>query len=715
MWNIMLRDGVISQAQYDHVQEHGSLPTNTMARLRRDHHRLQSARRASQCHIHNGVFIGQRKRRRPAGHSYEVVWPKIQAKVAENQHEQARKASARKARVAAYAAKHGVEKRTITSSGTVQTLYDVDKQGGAVVLSGDMLADAERVNADELWPGAGNGYTLSGSGITIGIWDDGEIRTTHDEMQPRATQVHTNDLTVTDHATAMAGVAAAGGVSTQYDLDGVVYAASVKGYDRQLLDQYWDDTVVEGIRVSNHSYSDECGWEYDESNQIWVWYGSEVTSTNEDWRFGWYGSDTVDFDNDVYAMKFSLPVWSVGNDRGEGPTSQPVDHIVAPYWNVTSTTVRAVDGGVDNGYDTIPSFKTGKNCLVIGAADVAYGSYFTVMDGSGWGPTDDGRLVPHVVAPGKSILAPASASDTDLDTINGSSPAAAIAAGVVAQQIQLDAQIYGTNDPAWASTHKAIIIHTAHHAGTAGPNYQRGYGLIDSYAAAELKRIDSLYSAPQHIFEVVMETNSVVDVIVYSDGTGPLKATIAWTEPGNFPGYGLDMTNSVLLNDVDLRISGPYTSASGGSGGTEYKPWVLDPDNPANAATTGDNTLDNVEQVLISSPSAGYYVITLTRKPPRGSSSTHSQDVSLVVDGNNPSELLPEFTDISAGTNGQMKVTWTSRAGVTESIYASTNLLSSNGWLKVSGDIDILTTLNEWVDTVNTNINESPIFYRVYR
>ena len=33
-------------------------------------------------------------------------------------------------------------------------------------------------------------------------------------------------------------------------------------------------------------------------------------------------------------------------------------------------------------------------------------------------------------------------------------------------------------------------------------------------------------------------------------------------------------------------------------GGTTYLPWVLDPANPAAAATAGDNVRDNVEQVL---------------------------------------------------------------------------------------------------------------------
>ena len=237
MWEIMLRDNVITQEQYDHVQKTGSLPGGVKEELRAKDRELQTARRSANRKTYKGEWIRKRKRRRPAGHSYDVVWPRIQAKLAETSRERTLKANDRKARVKAWTQKHGVDEQRIMPNGSVDTIYDIDKYGIPMVLGSDMLADAERVNADELWSSGGNGYTLSGSGVTVGIWDGGEIRTTHDEMQTRATQVHTNDLTVTDHATAMAGIIAAAGINAQYDLDGIVYAASIKGYNRALVDQ----------------------------------------------------------------------------------------------------------------------------------------------------------------------------------------------------------------------------------------------------------------------------------------------------------------------------------------------------------------------------------------------------------------------------------------------------------------------------------------------
>jgi len=63
-----------------------------------------------------------------------------------------------------------------------------------------------------------------------------------------------------------------------------------------------------------------------------------------------------------------------------------------------------------------------------------------------------------------------------------------------------------------------------------------------------------------------------------------------------------------LVNDLDLRIIDPNSS-------TTYYPFVLNPSSPNSPATTGDNTLDNVEQVLIASPNLpGNYTAQITYK-----------------------------------------------------------------------------------------------------
>jgi len=111
---------------------------------------------------------------------------------------------------------------------------------------------------------------------------------------------------------------------------------------------------------------------------------------------------------------------------------------------------------------------------------------------------------------------------------------------------------------------------------------------------------------------------------VIASGDGPLSATISWTDP---PGQATadGVINSripKLVNDLDIRIS---------DGSTTFYPWILDPNNPSAAAKTGDNIVDNVEQVFIAGTVPGRaYTITITHK---GTLQGGLQDYSLIVTG----------------------------------------------------------------------------------
>ena len=106
-----------------------------------------------------------------------------------------------------------------------------------------------------------------------------------------------------------------------------------------------------------------------------------------------------------------------------------------------------------------------------------------------------------------------------------------------------------------------------------------------------------------------------------------MRVTICWTDVEGTPAYVstgdtiVDPTNLMLVNDLDLRVT---------EGGNTYFPWILDPANPSNAATTADNFRDNVEQVYIASPSSGDYTITVNHK---NSLTNGSQAFSLIMSG----------------------------------------------------------------------------------
>src|SRR5699024_1880946 len=75
-----------------------------------------------------------------------------------------------------------------------------------------------------------------------------------------------------------------------------------------------------------------------------------------------------------------------------------------------------------------------------------------------------------------------------------------------------------------------------------------------------------------------------------------------------------------LVNDLDIKISN----------GTEtFQPWMLNPLNAVGNAIKGNNTVDNVERVDVSSPS-GIYTITISHK---GNLINAHQDYSLIITG----------------------------------------------------------------------------------
>ena len=95
----------------------------------------------------------------------------------------------------------------------------------------------------------------------------------------------------------------------------------------------------------------------------------------------------------------------------------------------------------------------------------------------------------------------------------------------------------------------------------------------------------------------------------------------------------------MLVNDLDLRVIGPLDSTP-----TTYKPWILDPVNPGNAATKGDNTRDNVEVVEIAAPAAGFYKFQVTYKGSLCHEDYCHQEFSLILTGvTDPDGPLPDY------------------------------------------------------------------------
>jgi len=522
---------------------------------------------------------------------------------------------------------------------------------------------------------------------------------------------------VVDHATHVAGTIGAYGV-----------IATAKGFSNRgtiLESDFVNDlsemasvTATNALHVSNHSYGISGGWWIwtpDGVNYYWVWNGDVTINTNQDWHFGFYDSYARTNDQVIYTAQNYLPVFSAGNERGgveKGPASQPVGHY--EYSNgvvVVSYATRPLDDA-NGGFHTLTSYSVSKNALVIGAVTNIVGGYagsnsVGVAWFSSFGPTAEGRIKPDLCAGGVNVYSTFATNTSSYGYDSGTSMSAPAVTGTLGLVLDIYERLYGTSQPMLSSTLKGISLHTADECGTsAGPDYRFGWGLLNAQSAANL--ITNNYTSHSLAFtkEVRLLSGDYIQFPVVLTGGQPFKATIVWTDPPGTPTSSkLNPTNHMLVNDLDLRVVSP-------TGVTNY-PWVLNPNSPANAATTGDNTVDNVEQVSIPNPTSGTYLMRVTHKGNllNDLGQTSYQNVSVMLSGNTAqAPIVPNITSMAALTvSNTVALKWSSEVGRVYRIQYRDNI-ASGSWQYATSELSATKTNTAVTVSVAGLTNR---FYRV--
>jgi len=494
---------------------------------------------------------------------------------------------------------------------------------------------AATVGTAQLWPGGNLGINVSGSSANVtnklGIWDGGRIRESHIELKGRIKRMDSSYYSGggTQHATHVCGTMMAKGINPL--VKGMAFnLQSILTYD-------FDNDLAEvtlaagsGLLISNHSYGSNCGWNRNWSTGQWEFWGNAGDTV--DYNFGYYDSDAQTIDDISFNSPYYLMVRAGGNDRDQnGPAiGQPYSRFDS-LGNMVDAGIRPAGISNNDSYTTIPTSGNAKNILTVGAVSAIINGYTQPSDVkmtsfSSWGPTNDGRIKPDLVADGVNVQSTSSYNDSDYEYESGTSMASPNIAGSLLLLQEYYSELNKGNFMR-AATLKGLAIHTANEAGDfLGPDYRFGWGLLNAAKAAvviaQSSNIKDSMQAIALIDENILKNSSTYSRTLKVLGNGKIKATLSWTDPAG----KLTVVNATnkpttqLVNDLDLRIV---------KGTKTYYPWVLNPNIPAAAAIHGDNNLDNIEQIITDSLSKGSLItINVTHK---GSLFNNSQAFSLIV------------------------------------------------------------------------------------
>jgi hypothetical protein len=482
------------------------------------------------------------------------------------------------------------------------------------------------------------------------MWESGGIHETHPEFAGRVVEYATEDL---KHANAVAAVMLGAGITNT--AQGAAPAAILHAYEQpeNALVELTSVATNGLIRFSNHSYRTMTD-------------GPGVYTPNDGYR-----------DQIVYTAYYHLPVWAAGN---EGTSSIGVRYNqLAGGYAKNVLCVGAVEE-LTNGY--------------AGASSVVMTSY------SSWGPTDDGRIKPDLVASGFPGSIPEQTESRYFYVYDegyyGTSFAAPSVTGSLGLLQELHERLSGSNVvPLLASSYKGLVIHTADEAGDApGPDYAFGWGLMNTHSAAQLMAENARWNSSPFIKEIMLPDGEEAFFPVEADTNLPLRITICWSDP---PG-------AMLQNDIDLRIIDP-------SGQTNF-PWVLNLNttNWTESVTKGDNTVDNVEQVEITNPAAGAYSVLINHK---GTLMDGGQDVSIIISGIIP-DNIDSYIAFSINTNGFPQIQIPNIIGSIYEISYGASLPHSSQWDEApESPLSILQLDTQWIDPAGST---NPVrFYKIYK
>jgi Subtilase family/PKD domain len=297
-----------------------------------------------------------------------------------------------------------------------------------------------------------------------------------------------------------------------------------------------------------------------------------VTITNSSYSNGCndgYTTSAQTVDQQIFNNPTLMHVFSAGNSNG-----QDCNYGAGTQW-----------GNITGGH------KMGKNAI----ATANLQANAVIDNSSSRGPAHDGRLKPDISAHG------AGQNSTDpnnaYQVFGGTSAAAPGIAGCLAQLSQGYQEHYNVTTDAPMALLKLSLLTTANELGDTGPDFIFGWGHVNTWRALRL------IEEERHLTASIAQNAVNTHTVTVPAGVQQARLMIYWADPA-----GSVNAARALVNDLDLRVIGPD--------GTVHMPWILDPTPDPVAldapATRGRDSLNNMEQVAISLPTAGTYTLEIS-------------------------------------------------------------------------------------------------------
>lgn len=334
--------------------------------------------------------------------------------------------------------------------------------------------------------------TFSGSGVAVGVGDDGSVN--HLDYNDRILQ-NVPNINQGDHADHVTGTLAGAGIVEPTAKGNAPDASLVMSFFSANLNNAPTDYDQYGVRLISGSYGPFGG----------------CSSTSP------YSSTSVQVDNLPLSRPTVTGLWSAGNEAGSNcsPVGSP--------WGTM--------GG---------DYSRAKNQIAVASAQ----RNNSISGFSSRGPTPDGRLKPDITGLGSGVY---SCTDQPLNNSytvkSGTSMSCPGVAGGVATMYEAYRHYNNDKDPL-ASTVKAVLLNTAQDLGNPGPDFTFGYG------RANLYRAHKVIEAGTIIVDSISSGINTHTIALPANGTvTEVRVLLCWTDTVGNPNAA-----RILVNDLDLTV-----------------------------------------------------------------------------------------------------------------------------------------------------------------